>query len=103
MKLCPICQYSGNEVIDKLIQDMQSKINSYDDIVFEWVPYNQFSNIKKVGEGGFAEVYSAIWIDGPLCYDNSNNEYIRTQNKNVALKCLHNSQNISNKFLNEVK
>ncbi|CAB5393118.1 unnamed protein product [Rhizophagus irregularis] len=103
MKLCPICQYSGNEVIDKLIQDMQSKINSYDDIVFEWVTYNQFSNIKKVGEGGFAEVYSAIWRDGPLCYDNNNNEYIRTQNKKVALKCLHNSQNISNKFLNEVK
>ncbi|UZO04913.1 uncharacterized protein OCT59_025275 [Rhizophagus irregularis] len=75
MKLCPICQYSGNE----------------------------FSNIKKVGEGGFAKVYSAIWTNGPLYYNNSYNEYIRTQNKKVALKCLHNSQNISNKFLNEVK
>ncbi|CAB4412388.1 unnamed protein product [Rhizophagus irregularis] len=93
---------SGNDNIDELIQEMQSRINSNDDIVFESVPYNQFDNIKEIGQGGFAKVYSAIWKNGPLYY-NSSNEYIRIQNKKVALKCLHNSQNISNKFLNEVK
>ncbi|EXX56655.1 Frk1p [Rhizophagus irregularis DAOM 197198w] len=93
---------SGNDNIDELIQEMQSRINSNDDIVFESVPYSQFDNIKEVGQGGFAKVYSAIWKNGPLYY-NSSNEYIRIQNKKVALKCLHNSQNISNKFLNEVK
>ena len=28
-----------------------------------WIPYNQFSDIKKIGKGGFATVYSAIWKD----------------------------------------
>jgi len=81
---------------------MQLKIDSYNDIVFEWIPYYQFIDSKKIDRGGFAEVYSAIWKDGPLGYDNNRNEYTRNQNKKVALKCLHNSQNITNKFLNEV-
>jgi len=94
---------SGNKKIDNLIQEMQLKIDSYNDIVFEWIPYNQFIDIKEVGEGGFAEVYLAIWKDGPLNYDNSRNKYTRNQqNKKVALKCLYNSQNITSEFLNEV-
>src|SRR5688572_30233144 len=96
---------SGNEKIDKLIQEMQLKIGDVDDIVFEWIPYNQFSDIKEIGRGGFATVYSAIWKDGPLKYDEYDNEYTRKScnaNYEVALKCLHNSQNITNEFLNEV-
>ncbi len=93
---------SGNEKIDNFIQEMQLKIDKYNDIVFEWIPYNQFSEIKEIGRGGFATVYSAIWKDGPLKYD-----YIKKYVKSfpyfeVALKCLHNSQNITNEFLNEV-
>ncbi|GBC38204.2 kinase-like domain-containing protein [Rhizophagus irregularis DAOM 181602=DAOM 197198] len=41
-------------------------------------------------------------MDGPLRYYNET-EYKRTPNEQVALKCLHNSQNITNEFLNEVK
>ena len=93
---------SGNEKIDELIQEMQLKIDRYNDIVFEWIPYNQFSDIKEIGRGGFATVYSAIWKDGPLNYDYYNQEYTRNSNFKVALKCLHNSQNITNEFLNEV-
>ena len=66
-----------------------------------WVPYNQFSSIKEIGRG-FTTVYLAIWKDGPLNYDKDNEEYTRKSNYKVALKCLHNSQNITNKFLNEV-
>ena len=79
---------------------MQLKISSYYDIVFEWIPYNQFSNIKKIGKGGFSTVFSAMWKDGPLYYNKK--EYTRDSHKAVALKQLHNSQNISNKFLSEV-
>src|SRR4051794_4579483 len=95
---------SGNEKIDNCIQEMQLKINQYDDIVFEWIPYNQFSDIKEIGRGGFATVYSAIWKDGQLKYNISNTEYTSTYyaDQKVALKCLHNSQNITNEFLNEV-
>src|SRR3954447_15801739 len=96
---------SGNEKIDELIQEMQLKIYDYEDIVFEWIPYDQFSDIEEIGRGGFATVYSAIWKDGPLEFDKDNNAYTRksySANQKVALKCLHNSQNITNEFLNEV-
>ena len=81
---------------------MQLKIDECNNIVFEWIPYNQFSDIKEIGRGGFATVYSAIWKDGPLEYEKYNKEYIRNANQLVTLKCLHNSQNITNEFLNEV-
>ena len=93
---------SGNEKIDGFIQEMQLKINSQWDKVFEWIPYNQFDNIVIIGEGGFATVCSAIWKNGPLCYNNYYMEYFRKPDKKVALKCLHNSQNITNEFLNKV-
>ena len=92
---------SGNEKIDNFIQKMQLKINEWNDIVFEWIPYNQFSDIKEIGRGGFATVYSAIWKDGPLKW-NYVDKYTRKSNYKVALKCLHNSQDITNEFLNEV-
>ena len=82
---------------------MQLKINTYSDIVFEWIPYNQFSDIKEISSrDDFATIYSAIWKDGPLDYDHNNMKYIREVNKKVALKFLHNSQNIPNTILNEV-
>src|SRR3954447_26574984 len=87
---------SGNKKIDGFIQEMQLKIDKYNDIVFEWMPYDQFSSIKEIGRGGFATVYSAIWKDGPLKYEYHNREYTRQSNYKVALKCLHNSQNITN-------
>ena len=79
---------------------MQLKINSYKDIIVEWIPYNQFDNIKEIGKSGFTTVYSVIWIDGPLYVYNY--EWKRTSNKEVTLKCVHNSQNVTNEFLNEV-
>jgi hypothetical protein len=80
---------------------MQSKIDSDEDIVFEWIPYDQFYNIKEIGKGGFSKIYSATWIDGPLIYDISKYEYTR-YSKMIALKCLNNFHNISREFLNEV-
>ena len=87
---------SGNEKIDDFIQGMQLKINEHNDIVFEWIPYNQFSDIKEISKGNFSTVHSAIWKDGLLNYDEVNKEYTRKLNYKVALKCLHNSQNITN-------
>src|SRR3954454_5565151 len=92
---------SGNEKIDDFIQEMQLKIDIYSDIILEWIPYNQFSDIKEIGRGGFATVYSAIWKDGRLDYDENAEKYVMYINswkKNditfpyyhgVALKCLH--------------
>ncbi len=110
-KWCKSCQISylkkdfanwtsGNENIDNLIQEMQLKIKKPNDIIFEWIPYNQFNNTKEIDKGGFATICSARWKNGPLYYYNY--EYTRNQNKEVALKCLYNSQNITIEFLNEV-
>src|SRR5688572_10135600 len=65
---------SGSEKIDDFIQEMQLKIKHPTNIVFEWIPYNQFSEIKEIGRGGFATGYSAIWKDGPLEYNINNEE-----------------------------
>ncbi|EXX64685.1 hypothetical protein RirG_140450 [Rhizophagus irregularis DAOM 197198w] len=93
---------NGNEKIDDLIQEMQLKINSPFNIIFEWIPYDQFNYIKEIGKGGFATVYSAIWKDGPIKYDVDEEMCTRVSNKKVALKCLNNSQNMIDKFLSEV-
>ncbi|UZO17001.1 uncharacterized protein OCT59_008367 [Rhizophagus irregularis] len=94
---------NGNEKIDDLIQEMQLKINSPFNIIFEWIPYDQFNYIKEIGKGGFATVYSAIWKDGPIKYDVDEEMCTRVSNKKVALKCLNNSQNMIDKFLSEVR
>ena len=70
---------------------MQLISNGYDDTVFEWIPYNQFNQIKKIGKDDFTTVYSAVWKDGPL--ESSYKKYRIYSNKEIVLKCLHNSQN----------
>ena len=58
------------------------------------------NDIKEVGKGGFATVYSAVWKDGPLYYDFG--KYTRKSDTKITLKCLCNSQKITNEFLNKV-
>ena len=109
-KWCKSCQIktnqtNGNENIDDFIQDMQLEINSYHDMVCEWIPFNQFNNIKEISKDGFFTIYSAIWKNGQLNYDEYKKIYkrnLRNQNQKVSLKC-YNSQNITDEFLNEVQ
>jgi hypothetical protein len=93
---------SGNEIIDNLIQVMQLKVETCHDIIFEWIPYSQFNDIKEIDRDDFGVVYSAIWKDGPLNCDKYEKYTRRQQNQIVVLKCLYNSQDITNDFLNEV-
>ena len=95
---------SGNEKIDNLIQEMQLKVSKQSDIVFEWIPYSQFNNIdKEIGNYSLVKVYSAIWKDGPLMYNYDKKKYTRNQqDEKVSLKCLYNSQNITDEFLSKV-
>jgi hypothetical protein len=90
---------SGNEKIDKFIQEKQLKIKDYNDVIFEWIPYNQFNEIKETGRNDLITAYSAIWKDGPLQYNNYNRS---NKNKEVALKCLYNSTNPIEFVINEV-
>ena len=79
---------------------MHLKRGSSSDIAFEWILYNQFKNVKKVSNGNYAMIYSAVWKDGPLHYNINQRENTRKPNKRVTLKCLHNSG--IGEFLKEV-
>ena len=69
-------------------------------------PFDRFEDIKQIGEGGFAKVYSAIWIDGKSYYNKQNDgswkKKLDSKPIKVALKRLNGSQNMSAKYLNEV-
>jgi hypothetical protein len=92
---------SGNNKIDDLIQRTQLKVSNHNDTIIEWIPYDQFSNIKEIGEVDFAKVYSAMWKDGPLNYDINKMKLNRIPDRNVSLKCL---QIINvNEFLTKVR
>ena len=94
---------SGNEKVDEFIQEMQLKISKWNDVIVEWIPYNQFNDIKEISKSDSATLYSAIWINGSLYCDEFNTmKWVRFPNSKVALKCLYNSQNNTNEFLNEV-
>jgi hypothetical protein len=90
---------SGNENVDNLIQEMQLKVDSFEDIVFEWIPYDGFNDIKDIekDKDGFIKLCSAVWTDGPLLYCKNEYGYKRScQNKKITLKYLYKSQNIIN-------
>jgi hypothetical protein len=99
---------SGNNDIDKFIKDTiydtrNAKYN-HDLIFLEWIPFDRFKDIKQIGEGGFAKVYSTTWIDGNAKYTRQNGEWKKEEPQpiKVALKKLNGSQNMSTEYLNEV-
>ncbi|GBC40186.2 kinase-like domain-containing protein [Rhizophagus irregularis DAOM 181602=DAOM 197198] len=62
--------------------------------------------MKQIGEGGFAKVYSATWIDGTAKYirqDDGNWIKKGPESMKVALKMLNGLQNMSADFSNELK
>src|ERR1044072_738981 len=67
---------SGNSEIDDFIKDTiynpgynySTLYVEYYPIFLEWVAFDRFENVKQIGEGGFAKVYSATWIDGRAKY-----------------------------------
>jgi hypothetical protein len=97
-------RYSGknDEKIDNLIQEMRSKAKGPSDIIFEWIPYDQFNNINEERKGDFAKACSATWKDGPLIYSYFKKMLARVSNKKVVLKYLFYSKDISDRFLDEV-
>src|SRR5688572_3140683 len=107
---CRLCTFqqnfknwtSGNHNIDKFIQNTQLKAKNKDQVI-EWIECDRFENIEHLAKGGFGTVHKAIWKDGYIGYwDSENNQWKRYGNAKVALKCLHNSQDITPEFLREV-
>ncbi|RHZ82734.1 hypothetical protein Glove_104g14 [Diversispora epigaea] len=51
---------SGNQELDKLIRQTQLESTSSDDFL-KFIPFNQFTQLKEIGRGGFSTVFSARW------------------------------------------
>ncbi|GBC40737.2 kinase-like domain-containing protein [Rhizophagus irregularis DAOM 181602=DAOM 197198] len=104
-KSCISCQTNPDfKKINDLIQEIKLNIDHnscISDIMFNWIPYDQFNNIREIGKGGFSTVYSAIWKDALISYESKTWE--RKLDTRVALKCLSNSQDNLDEFINEVK
>ncbi|RGB24148.1 kinase-like domain-containing protein [Rhizophagus diaphanus] len=96
---------SGNNDIDKFIQDTQLSAHTVYEIrnALEWMPFDRFCDIKYIAKGGFSKVYKANWIDGHIDeWDNKNQNWKRKdQGMTVVLKSLNNSKNVTLKFMNE--
>ena len=93
---------SGNKTIDKLIKNKQLKATEYDNKYYlQWIPYDELKDIEKISEGGFSTIRKAAWTNGEKYIDYDKKKKT-SKDMIVALKKLHNSQNISDEFLNEV-
>ncbi len=108
---CRICTFqqnfqnwtSGNHDIDEFIQKAQLEASD-ERKVLEWIEYDRFENVEYLAKGGFGTTYKATWKDGFITsWDSEKNQFKRDENSLVALKCLHNSQDITVEFLKEVR
>ena len=105
---------SDDEHIDKLIQESQNNGRGILEFL-EWIEYSNLENIEHVAEGGFGNVYKAIWKDGPITnkrdeikkvsyfWDVEKSKWIRKGETVVAVKKYKSATNMSSEFLNEVK
>ncbi|RHZ80204.1 hypothetical protein Glove_139g334 [Diversispora epigaea] len=93
---------SGNDKIDKFIQDAQLNAND-SSYVMEWIPYDRFKDVKQIGKGGFGTIHYARWIDGEIDkWDIKNQQWKRYKDEEVALKKFDNFVNF-NDVLNEME
>ncbi|PKY32376.1 hypothetical protein RhiirB3_450523 [Rhizophagus irregularis] len=97
---------SGNNDIDKFIQDTQLSEHTYLYVnnALEWIPYDRLYDIKYISKDEFGKIYQANWIDGYIGYwNNINQNWMRdNQNMVVVLKNLNNLKNITTEIKNEV-
>ncbi len=93
---------SGNSDIDKFIKNTMYDAREGRNFL-EWVPFDRFTDIKQIDEGGFAKVYTATWMDG-CSYEKQDDGWKKLEPKamKIVLKRLNGSQNISAEYLNEV-
>jgi hypothetical protein len=97
---------SGNNHVDKLIQDNQLSTHGYfveNMKVLEWIPYDRFYDFKYIAKDRF----KAKWIDGSIekwdYYNDKNANWKRKdQNMIVSLKDLDDPNNITLESINKV-
>ncbi|EXX50228.1 Cdc15p [Rhizophagus irregularis DAOM 197198w] len=72
--------------------------------IVEWIPYSNLENIKYLTKGGFSEIYTAVWIDGPYEeWDSEKKQLTRFGNLKVILKKLENVESANRNWFEEAK
>jgi hypothetical protein len=91
---------SGNNHIDKFIQNSQLSAHNYGQKALEWIPYNRLYDIKYISD----EVYRAKWFDGCIDKWDSKTQNWKRCNKNivVALKSINNAAYVTSEFIKKV-
>ena len=93
---------SGNDIIDNFIQKCQ-KLSSLPNYIMEWIPFDQFENVKYLTKGGFGSIYTATWTKGYIFdYDENKKEFTYFGPQYVVLKVLDDSNNPGKNFFDEV-
>ncbi|CAG8621773.1 13746_t:CDS:2 [Acaulospora morrowiae] len=89
---------SGNDEIDKIIQDAQLNA-SCPDMVVEWIPFSDFEEVKHKIKGHRSDIYSATWSKGPFDKFNPETHAVdRFGRTNVILKKLENSDKMDGEW-----
>ncbi|RHZ61665.1 hypothetical protein Glove_346g163 [Diversispora epigaea] len=72
-----------------------------DDDINEWFPFEVFKDVKKIGQGGFSQIFKANWKinEGISGKDKVNRQKLEPE---IVLKVLNNSQNVDTEFLKEL-
>ncbi|CAG8493298.1 13808_t:CDS:10 [Acaulospora morrowiae] len=105
-ELCGFCYFgesflrkSGNQYID----DFLRKFAEWKGYPFlEFIPYEEFSSIKKIGHGDFSQVFKATWNKGRLRFwHKKDGKFGRFPPETVALKFFDKSQEMNSEFLKE--
>ncbi|PKC56907.1 kinase-like protein, partial [Rhizophagus irregularis] len=72
--------------------------------IIEWIPYNNFQNIKYLTKGGVSKIYTAEWTDGPYDKWDSRNQQLKRFGKlKVILKTLENVEGANVSWFDEAK
>ncbi|RIB29697.1 hypothetical protein C2G38_2027493 [Gigaspora rosea] len=80
---------SGNEFIDNLLRRCQLEQLLKPENIVEWVPYENFEDVKYETKGGFGSIYSATWIVGWISgWDNTNKQFIRIGKKKGCIEII---------------
>ncbi|RIB03219.1 kinase-like domain-containing protein, partial [Gigaspora rosea] len=79
---------SEDEDVDNCIKGFQRKATMHEEVI-EWIPFDRLIEIKRIAEGGFGLVFSAIWLDG-IRVTRLENNGVKSREKSsmVALKTL---------------
>lgn len=96
---------SGIEKLDEFIQKSQVEAKKHSEII-EFIPYENFRDVRYEIDGGFGCLYSATWKPGPIEtfmeWNGQQKDWKRKKSELVALKRFKISQTVSDEFIKAV-